>query len=205
MTSNNNSPKSITIFVCPPTCLPSEIPGLAALLKEVVDENIPLNFCQPFSLKDAEAWWGDLQKGVDAGTEIVILAHKHADDLDQHEKQSGESENTWSGRRLVGCVILYLAQKTNAFHRGEIGKLLVTKEERGSGVGKRLMDCLEDQARKHGRTILVLDTETGSPAEKFYDRTGWIKVGDLPDVVYLPDKSALSSCTFYYKRISRPI
>jgi len=115
----------INISVCPPSQFSSELPGLAVLLKDTVEENISLNFCLPFSIKDAEDWWRDLEGGIKTGKEILILAH-----AEHHNIASNEAR----GRRLVGCVIFYLSQKTNAPHRGEIGKLLVKKDERGRQV-----------------------------------------------------------------------
>jgi len=152
----------INISVCSPSLFCSEIPELVILLKETVDENVPINFCLPFSLGDAENWWRGLEGGINAGKQLLILAHIE------------ETEKTKQDRRLVGCVVLYLAQHTNATHRGEVGKLLVKKDERRrqvdtqkqnaihivnlnpiSGIGKLLMECLEDQARKHDRWMLV--------------------------------------------------
>ncbi|THV02657.1 acetyltransferase, GNAT family [Dendrothele bispora CBS 962.96] len=195
------SKSSVTISVCPPSSFYAEIPELAILLKETVEENVTLNFCLPFSTADAEAWWGELKAGLKTGREILILAHASETPRSENSEKAKEGSLSEHGRKLVGCVILYLSQKTNAPHRGEIGKLLVKKEERGSGIGRLLMECVEEQARKHGRWILYLDTQTGSPAEKFYEKNGWTRIGVFPDVVYVPDKSSLSDTTFFYKRV----
>ncbi len=40
-----------------------------------------------------------------------------------------------------------------------------------------LMSELERIARRERKTVLVLDTATGSGAEQFYARCGWEKVG----------------------------
>ncbi|KAK7443570.1 hypothetical protein VKT23_015743 [Stygiomarasmius scandens] len=198
----------IIISVCSPSQFPSEIPSLAKLLKETVDENICINFCLPFSLQDAENWWKKLEGDIETGKVILVLAHARyeaeAKEMTIDSELELEPDNARKNdrsHRLVGCVILYLEQRTNAPHLGEIGKFLVKKDERGSGIGRRLMECLENQARKHGRWMLFLGTQTGSAGERFYERNGWTRIGIFPDVMYLPDKSSMSELTFLYKRI----
>jgi acetyltransferase len=49
------------------------------------------------------------------------------------------------------------------------------------------MSALEDGARELGRTVLVLDTQTGSVAEGLYERWGWGRVGVIEDYALTPD------------------
>jgi GNAT superfamily N-acetyltransferase len=53
-------------------------------------------------------------------------------------------------------------------------------KKRGVRGSDGLMEALEAEARKHGVSVLVLDTSTGSGAETFYQRAGWQKVGEIP-------------------------
>lgn len=42
------------------------------------------------------------------------------------------------------------------------------------------MTRLEAIAREQGKSVLVLDTATGSGAENFYVQCGWEKAGEIP-------------------------
>jgi GNAT superfamily N-acetyltransferase len=103
--------------------------------------------------------------------------------------------------RLVGCVQLMLSWQSNATHRAEVQKMLVHRSARRLGVGARLMKQLEVEARALGRTLLILDTETGSDAEHLYAHLGWIKVGVIPDYAMRPDRSGLRPTSLWYRRL----
>jgi GNAT superfamily N-acetyltransferase len=88
----------------------------------------------------------------------------------------------------------------NQPHRGDIAKMLVHRSARRRGIAQRLMESLEDAARKEGRTVLVLDTVTGGDAERLYQRAGWQRVGDVPMYALMPD-GQFCSTTFFYKHL----
>ena len=50
----------------------------------------------------------------------------------------------------------------------------------------------------------MLDTVTGSEAERLYQRMGWIRVGVVPDYALWPDGRPCDT-TFFYRRLSRGI
>ena len=62
------------------------------------------------------------------------------------------------------------------------------------------MAYLEAVATTQGKSVLVLDTATGSDAEIFYQGMGWQRVGDLPHYALMPDGSPCST-TFYYRNL----
>ena len=88
---------------------------------------------------------------------------------------------------IVGTVQLRLAALPNAQHRAEVAKPLVRKAHRRRGTARALMASIEDVAREAGRSLLVLDTMGGSPAEKLYRTLGWTEVGPIPDYAAWPD------------------
>lgn len=63
-----------------------------------------------------------------------------------------------------------------------------------------LMDTAEDKARELGKTVLVLDTTTGSAASKLYEKEGRVSAGIIPDHAFLPN-GRLSDTTIYWKKI----
>ena len=52
---------------------------------------------------------------------------------------------------------------------------------------------------KPGRTLLVLDTASDE-AERLYERSGWQRVGTIPDFALMPD-GARCATVVYYKRL----
>ena len=98
---------------------------------------------------------------------------------------------------VVGTVQVVHATSENQPHRGEVAKLLVRRSARGAGVGGRLMHAVETAAREAGKTLLVLDTVTGSTAERLYARLGWTRVDVVPNYALLPDGTPCDTTIFY--------
>ena len=103
----------------------------------------------------------------------------------------------YEGGELVGTVQVILALPPNQPHRGEIAKLLVRRSARGRGIAKRLMKRAEEEARAEGKTLLVLDTVTGDPAESLYAGMGWTKVGVIPGYALYPDGRPCDTTVFF--------
>jgi hypothetical protein len=62
------------------------------------------------------------------------------------------------------------------------------------------MRTAETTARAAGKTLLVLDTATGSDAERLYQRMGWSAVGTIPGYALWPDGRPCAT-TYYYKSL----
>ena len=70
-------------------------------------------------------------------------------------------------------------------------------------AGQRALPVAEDAAaeqadRACGKTLLVLDTETGGDADRLYQRLGWVRVGVIPGYALLP-RGGLGSTTVSYR------
>jgi hypothetical protein len=59
------------------------------------------------------------------------------------------------------------------------------------------MERAEAEARDEGWTLLVLDTVTGDPAERLYERMRWTKVGVIPNFALYPDGRPCDTTVFY--------
>jgi ribosomal protein S18 acetylase RimI-like enzyme len=79
-------------------------------------------------------------------------------------------------------VQLGLEDRANGKHRAEVMKLMVHRSARGKGTGRALMEHIGNVARQRGRSLLVLDTRTGSgdAAERLYYNLGYEKAGIIP-------------------------
>ena len=93
------------------------------------------------------------------------------------------------------------AQQPNQPHRAEIGKMLVLAAARRQGLGRRLLAAAEQAAREQGRTLLMLDTESGSAGDLLYRSCGWTEFGRVPGHAFKPD-GRLAETTFFYKQLA---
>lgn len=155
---------------------------LAALLVEAVDGGSSVGFLAPLDRDAAAGWWRERAASVDAGRHRVWIAR--------------------DGERIAGTIGLVRAPLPNARHRAEVAKLMVRPSARGRGLGRSLLDAAERSAAGDGVTLLVLDTESGSPAERLYRSAGWTECGSVPDYAADP-AGALKPTTFYYKAVGR--
>ncbi|WP_240796714.1 GNAT family N-acetyltransferase [Streptomyces sp. RFCAC02] len=158
------------------------VDGLAGLFAEVVAQGASLGFVTPFGRDEAAAWWRSRGAAVADGTLTVWVARG-------------------AGGAVDGTVGLERSPKPNGRHRAEIVKLMVRPAARGRGLGRALLAAAEDAAVAEGRTLLLLDTETDSPAERLYAGAGWTRHGVVP--AYAADPSGvLRDCSFFHKRIA---
>ncbi len=157
---------------------PSALDGLADLLVEVVDDGASVGFLAPLDRAEALAWWS-------ARASDPRLAAWVA----------------YDGPRVVGTVSLAYPDKPNSRHRAELVKLMVGRDARGKGLGQRLLATAEAAALAAGVTLLHLDTETDSPAERLYAKAGWTRAGVIPDYAADPG-GVLRPTTLYYKQLA---
>ena len=76
-------------------------------------------------------------------------------------------------------------------------KLLVHTRHRNRGLGRRLMDAIESEARQRDLTLLVLDTIAGELAEQLYLKLGYVRVGEIPNYASFPNGRLWTTVIFY--------
>lgn len=151
---------------------------LADLLVDTVEGGASVGFLSPLDRTAALVWWQERVAAVAAGQLAVWAARE--------------------GERTVGTVGLAFPDKPNSRHRAELVKLMVHRDARGRGLGRRLLATAEEAAIEAGVTLLHLDTETDSLAEGLYGSAGWIRAGVIPDFAASP-AGVLRPTTLYYK------
>lgn len=83
--------------------------------------------------------------------------------------------------RPVGCGAVKFKGKLPA----EFKRMWIAKEFRGIGLGKRLLDALEDQARAAGAPAVRLETNrTLEEAIAMYRASGYVEIAPFNDEVY---------------------
>ena len=156
---------------------PGEFRQLVDLLIASVDDGASIGFLPPLAREEADRYWaGALAPGV-----ILLVA-----------EQAG---------RIVGTVQLQLALKANGRHRAEVNKLMVHPEARRRGLGRLLMERVEEVARREGRSLLVLDTRAGDPSNDLYHALGYVEAGRIPRYAHSAN-GELDTSVMYYKELA---
>ena len=153
------------------------VPALAEILTDCVNSGASVGFMAPCEPSDIVPYWNRIANEVDAGDTALLVA--------EHD---GE---------IVGTVQLGLSQMPNQPHRADIKKLLTHRKARGLGLARKLMEAAEEEARNQRKSLLCLDTATGSPAEAIYTHLGWERVGVIPNYALYPDGSPCATTLFY--------
>ncbi|MFE6865710.1 GNAT family N-acetyltransferase [Kitasatospora sp. NPDC057692] len=172
---------------------------LGALLADTVDGGASIGFLAPLDRAAAADWWRALAPDVEDGRLLLWVAEPdEADDADGADRAVGAG-----GGRIAGTVQLRPATTANGRHRADVAKLMVHRADRGRGLAGRLLAALEAGAVERGLRTLVLDTETGSPAERMYAAAGWTRVGTVPDFATDP-AGVPCATTIFYKAPTAP-
>ena len=153
---------------------------LAEVLSDCVAGGASVGFMAPYGPADALPFWEGVAAAVGEDATLLFAAERAG--------------------RIVGTVQVGIRQMPNQPHRADLKKLLVKTSERGRGLARALMGAAEAEAARRGKTVLVLDTATGSPAETVYEKLGWQRAGIIPDYALYPD-GRYCATTFFYKRI----
>ena len=153
------------------------IDGLASVLIDCVEAGASVSFMLPLTRDRAVAFWRGVAADVAAGERALLVA----------EDVQG----------VCGTVQLVLDQPENQPHRADLSKMLVHRRARRRGLGTALMRAVATTARECGKTLLVLDTITGSEAERLYERLGWQRVGVIPGYALLPTGEPRGTTVYY--------
>jgi GNAT superfamily N-acetyltransferase len=155
---------------------------LATVLVDCVEGGASVSFMSPFSLVQGLAFFRKVAGSVASGDTVLLAA-----------KLEG---------RIVGTVQLGLDTPPNQPHRADVRKLLVHRSARGHGLAASLMAQVEEEAKRRGRWLLVLDTVPGDNGHRLYLRDGWTQVGIVPDYALFPD-GRLCNTAIMWKRLDR--
>jgi GNAT superfamily N-acetyltransferase len=159
----------------------ARVEALADVLIDCVEGGASVSFMLPLPREKAVAFWRGVAASVARGERVLLAA----------EDSEGQ---------ILGTVQLIMSMPDNQPHRGDVAKMLVHRKARRRGVAQRLMAAVEDEARKEGKTVLVLDTVTGSDAERLYERAGWQRVGVVPKYALMPT-GEFCATTFFFKHL----
>jgi GNAT superfamily N-acetyltransferase len=168
-----------TVRVRRPDLTPELAEALAGVLLDCVAGGASVGFMHPLPREKAVAFWRGVLDSAARGERILLVAEEAATGA------------------VVGTVQVVLAMPDNQPHRADVAKMQVHRRARRRGVGEALVRAAEAAARDAGRTLLVLDTVTGSDAERLYARLGWRRCGVIPGYALFPGGGLCSTTVFY--------
>ena len=154
-----------------------------AVLTDSVDGGASVGFLPPLDLAEAGRYWQGVEVAIERGSRRLWVARE-------------------ANGAVTGTVQLDLEARPNGSHRAEVMKLMVHSLHRQRGLGRALMQAAEEDARRLGRTTLVLDTRAGDPSEHLYRSMGWVRAGVIPRYARSVG-GALDPTAFYYKLLDR--
>jgi GNAT superfamily N-acetyltransferase len=154
----------------------AEIEELAGVLLDCVEGGASVSFMHPLGLDRAIAFWQRVAADVRDGKRALLVARDE--------------------QGICGTVQLVLEQPENQPHRADVAKMLVHRRARRRGLAAALIAAVDDAARASRKTLLVLDTITGSDASRVYERAGWTHVGVIPDYALMPRGGLAGTAVF---------
>lgn len=158
-----------------------DLTALSNALVDAVESGAAVSFIQPVNTDLVRKWWQSTLASFHPRG-VVLVARD-------------------SNNEIVGTVTLQPAWAPNQPHRAEVCKLIVHRKCRGAGLGRRLMEAVEQAGRDAGFTLLTLDARAGGTADKLYAKLGWTRVGIIPRYAIDPDCKGLHDTVIYYKEL----
>lgn len=159
----------------------ADLRDLSLLLIDAVESDAAVSFLAPLSLESAQAFWR--KATTDPHPAAAFLVARDAEGI-------------------AGSALLQPAWAPNQPHRAEVVKVLVHRRCRQRGIATRLMQAIEESARKSGFSLLTLDAKAGGNAERLYRKLGWIHVGTIPGFAFDTDGKTLHDDVIFYKGLT---
>jgi len=124
---------------------------------------------------------GELSHAFDVRQDVFV----DEQDVSEAEEWDGLDDDAihyvlYDGGRPVGTARLRMPESGLA----KVERVAVRSEHRGEGLGRRLMDLLESEARKQGCSRVLLYAQV--PVEEFYEKLGYETTSDVFDEAGIP-------------------
>ena len=134
--------------------------AMLACWVDVTNAGGAVGFVAPVTSADVEPALQHLVSGVhDRGDVLVVLT---------------------VDRELAGFAALVTSAHLLKQHWATVLRVQVHPSRQGAGLGRVLMQGVEDAGRRHAREFLHLTVRAGLGLEGFYERLGYRQVGRIP-------------------------
>ncbi|KAL7424516.1 hypothetical protein Q5752_000200 [Cryptotrichosporon argae] len=181
-------------------------PRLGALISAHIDQNNQsINFVGAYTAAQAAAKFSDVAPALSRtgpGRDVMWVARLAPGSAEAALPSVDHDGNETAHADIVGTVRLSVHWALNGQFRADVCRLMVDLRYGGRGIARKLMDVLEDEARKQGITLLLLDTEQGYHAEQLYYKLGYKLAGYVPNYAMTPDGKEKRGGAFMYKELA---
>jgi GNAT superfamily N-acetyltransferase len=151
---------------------------LAALLTTCVEQGASVGFLKPLPPAKATSYWHRAASDIGAGKRLTLAA--------------------WRNGILVGTATLDLAMPQTQPHRADIQMILVDPIARRTGLGRQLLQALEQKAAASGRSLLTAQTSDAA-AEALFRAAAWHIAGRIPGFTR-DANGTTATTTFFWKQ-----
>jgi ribosomal protein S18 acetylase RimI-like enzyme len=158
----------------------STIKELVELLTDCVEDGASIGFVCPLEENEAERYWNSLNDGLADESRILLV---------------GLHDN-----KIVGAVQASFCGKKNGLHRAEVEKLMVHRNYRSKGIGRKLLEAIEEQIKNRKRWLIVLDTRVGDVASNLYKTSGYTEAGQIPQFA-LSSAGSYEATAYFFKKL----
>lgn len=156
-------------------------PRLSAILIDCVAEGTGVVFLPPLTPDTARDFWRETARGVAAGRNLLLAG--------------------WVRGVLAGTVTLVFASAQTQVHRADVTALLVVPGAGGTDLAGRLLSSVQVEARRAGRSLLLLEARASDPAERLCRSGGWGEVGMIPGHSLRPDGTFEDAYVFWKRPV----
>lgn len=160
---------------------PAQLDALARLLHDCVAAGASIGWVRTPDWAAARAYWERIAASEQRGERCWWIV-----------EEAGA---------VLGTAQLLIDGPENGRLRAEVCKVMVHPGARRRGLGQALMQKAEAEARLRGLRLILLDTNTDSPAQRLYEGLGWQICGVMPDYAEQAD-GTLGATTWMFKRLT---
>lgn len=109
------------------------------------------------------------QLGYQTDPTDIPVRLKHINDLDQHAVFVAELDH-----KVIGWIHVYVCPLLVSPPQSQLGGLVVNEDQRGKGIGEKLLQQAEAWSRIHSCQLLTVYTNiTRSRTHAFYENLGY--------------------------------
>ncbi|CAK7562553.1 MAG: hypothetical protein SEPTF4163_000401 [Sporothrix epigloea] len=169
---------------------------LAALHgSRITADNLSGSFVPPLKHDKLLGWWRTRL----TTSAVFLLLRSPKDGADPTIKAEPGAAPKVQGPDLAGVIMLRSHPAETSPHVATIDLLLVNLQYRQLGGERQLLETVERQALREGRTLLTAETETNSSMASTYKSLGFTEAGQIPGMILRPATGEKRALSIFYK------
>ncbi|CAK7265661.1 hypothetical protein SEPCBS57363_001696 [Sporothrix epigloea] len=175
---------------------------LAALHgSRITADNLSGSFVSPLKHDKLLGWW---RTRLTTSAVFLLLRSPSDEGAPTIKAEPGAATaQKVQGPDLVGVIMLRSHPAETSPHVATIDLLLVNLQYRQLGGERQLLQTVERQALREGRTLLTAETETNSSMASTYKSLGFTEAGQIPGMILRPATGEKRALSIFYKDLKQ--